>query len=118
VLLVHADEPEPPHRREDSRAGPDHDARRSGRDPLTLVAALRLAEPRVEQGHAVGEARPEPSEGLRSQRDFRHEDDRAQPPLERFRAGAEIDLRLPAPRGAVEEKRAAPAVKRRRDALQ
>src|SRR4051794_4914193 len=97
---------------------PHDDPCRSCRDPLALVAALSFGEPRVEQSHALAEAGPEASESLRSECDLRYEDDRAQSALERFSAGAQIDLRLPAPRGAVEEKRPALAVHRRRDALQ
>ncbi len=103
VLLVDADEPEPLDRREDRRARADDDAGLPGRDPLALVAALRLRQARMEHRHAVSEPSAEARRGLRRQRDLGDEDDRAEPARERLLAGAEVDLRLAAPGRPVEE---------------
>ena len=109
MLLVHADEAEAAHRREDRRARADDDARLPGRDAFALVAPLRLGELAVQDGDAVAEARPEAAQRLRCERDLGDEHDRAQPALQRCRADLEVDLGLAAARGAVEEEAAAAA---------
>ena len=48
-----------------------------GRDPLALVAPLRLGQRRVQHRDAIAEALAEPAERLRRERDLRHEHDRA-----------------------------------------
>src|SRR4029450_13726915 len=63
VLLVDADQSELRQRGEHRGAGTDHDRRRARGDALALVAALRLAQRRVEDRDAVPEARPEPGGG-------------------------------------------------------
>src|ERR687887_651546 len=73
------------------------------RDPLPLVAPLRVRQSRVEQSDAVAEAGPEAAQRLRREGDLRDEHDRAAPALERRRARLEVDLRLAAAGGAVEE---------------
>ena len=57
----------------------------------------------MEQRDALAEARAEAADGLRRERDLRHEHDRAEPALERGRARLEVDLGLAAARRAVEE---------------
>jgi hypothetical protein len=57
----------------------------------------------MKHGDAVAEACAESSERLRRQRDLRDQDECASFPVERSGAGLEVDLCLPAPRGAVEE---------------
>ena len=103
VLLVDADQPEAVDGREDRRAGADDDACVACRDPQPLVAPLGLRQSRVEQRDAFAEARAEAADGLRRERDLRHEHDRAEPALERGRAGLEVDLGLAAAGRAVEE---------------
>ena len=103
VLLVDADHAEVGHRREQRRARTDDDGRRPGRDSLSLVAPLRVRERRVENRDAVAEARPQASDGLRSEGDLGDEHDRAAAARERVCAGLEVDLGLAAPRGAVEQ---------------
>ena len=103
VLLVHADEPEPRHGCEDRRARPDDDGGFAGRDPLTLVATLGLAEPRVQNGDAVAEPGSKATERLRRQRDLGDEHDRAQAARDRLRARLQVHLGLAAPGGAVEQ---------------
>ena len=81
VLLVDDHEPEVAHRGEDRRACAHDDARLAPRDPIALVAALGLAERRVENRHRVAEPLAEATDGLRRERDLRHEHDRAEATL-------------------------------------
>ena len=115
MLLVDDDQPEPAQRREDRRARADDDPRLAARDPLALVAALGVRQPRMEQGDALAEAGAEAAERLRSERDLRHEHDRAETPLEPGGAGLEVHLGLAAARGAVEEEIGAFAAVHRAD---
>ena len=103
VLLVDADHTEACDWREHGRARADDDRRLAARNARTLVPALRLAERRMQNGDPFAEARAEPAERLRRQRDLRHEHDRATPSLERGGAGLEIHLRLAAAGCTVEE---------------
>ena len=103
VLLVDADHAEVGHGREQRRARADDEGRRPGHDSLSLVAPLRVRERRVENRNAVAEARPQASDGLRSEGDLGDEHDRAAAARERVCAGLEVDLGLAAPRGAVEQ---------------
>ena len=96
VLLVDADQPEVADRREDRRPRADDDARLAPRDPLALVAALRIGQARVQDREPVAEARREAAGCLRRQRDLRHQHDRTEPALERRRARLEVDLGLAA----------------------
>jgi hypothetical protein len=102
VLLVDDDQPEPAHRREHRRARADDDAGLARRDPLALVAPLGLGQAGVEHGDPLAEARLEAAERLRGERDLGDEHDRAQSPLERGRAGLEVDLGLAAARRSEE----------------
>ena len=97
VLLVDDHEPETAHRREDRRACADDDPRLAPRDPIALVAPLGLAERRVENRHRVAEPLAKAPDGLRRERDLRHEHDRAEAARERRLARLEVDLGLPAP---------------------
>ena len=117
VLLVDHDQPEALERREDGRARADDHSRLTAHDPLALVAALGFGQCRVEHRDAVAEARAEAADGLRGERDLRHEHDRTQAPLERRRARLQIDLRLPRPRDPVEQEVAAAGVDRRDEPL-
>ena len=114
VLLVDADQPEAAHRREDGRAGADDDPRLAGGDPLALVAPLGLASAPSGAARSGRRTGPEAADRLRRERDLRDEDDRAEPALERRRAGLEVDLGLAAPGRAVEEEAPAARVDRRR----
>ncbi len=67
VLLVDDDQPEAAHGSEDRRARADHDPRLAARDPLALVAALGLREPRMENRDAIAEARVHAADRLRRQ---------------------------------------------------
>ncbi len=69
----------------------------------------------MEQRDALAEARAEAADGLRRERDLRHEHDRTQPALERGRARLEVDLSLAAPGRAVEQHVAAGAGVQRAD---
>ena len=112
VLLVDDDETEPIDGREHGRPRADDDARRTRRDPLALVTTLGIGEGRVEHGDAVAEARAEATDGLRREGDLGHEHDDSAAALERRRGGLEVDLRLPAPRRALEQDVAAVSVQR------
>ena len=115
VLLVDADQPEAAHRCEDRGARADDDAGFPGGDPLALVAALGLRQPRVEQRDPLAEAGPEAADRLRGECDLGHQHDRAEATLERGGAGLEVDLGLAAAGRAVEQVAAAAAVHRRDD---
>ena len=110
MLLIDADHAEPLDRREDGGTCADDDARFSARDPLALVAPLRVGERRVEDGDSVAEARAEAADRLRRQRDLRDENDRAESTLERRRARAEVDLGLAAARCPVQQQVTAAAL--------
>ncbi len=96
MLLVDDDQADPAHRREHGRAGADHDPRLPAGDPVALVASLGVAERRVEDRDQVAEPVPEAPDGLRRERDLRHEHDRPEPALERGGAGLEVHLGLAA----------------------
>ncbi len=70
----------------------------------------------MEDRHAVAEAGSHSADGLRRERDLRHEDDRAEAALERGRARLEVDLGLARARRAVDEQVAAARVHRLDDA--
>ena len=98
------------HRSEDRRARADHDTRLAARDPLALVAALCVGQPRVQDRDRVAETRAEAADGLRRQGDLGDEHDRPEPALERRRRGLEVDLGLAAAGRAVEQEVAAAGV--------
>ena len=77
VLLVDHDQPEVGDRREHRRPRADGDPRAPGAQPAPLVVALALAQRRVQQRDGVAEARLEARDGLRRERDLRHEHDHA-----------------------------------------
>ena len=116
MLLVDADHAERRDRREDRRSGADHDRRLPARDAHALVTPFRLRQGGVENRDAVAEPCAQPADGLRRERDLRHEHDRPLPPLERRGAGLEVDLGLAASRRSVEEEVAAASVERLDDA--
>ncbi len=115
VLLVHANEAEPAHRREDRRPRADDDPRVAAGDPLPLVAALGVGQARVQERNRVAEPRAEATDRLRRERDLGHEHDRPQPALERGRRSLEVDLCLAAPGRAVEQEVAAALVESAHD---
>ena len=117
MLLVDDDEPEPGDRREDRRARPDRDPRLAGAQAPPLVVALALAERGVQQRDGVAEARLEAPDGLRGQRDLRHEHDHALAALERPRGGAQVDLGLARAGDAVQQVLAAGVDRRERRRL-
>ena len=101
-----------------ARTRPSGRRRRRAPRPATIRSrsSRRSAsvEPGVEDGDPVAEPGAEAADGLRRQRDLRHEHDRAEPALERRGARLQVDLGLAAPGGAVEEERAARAARRAR----
>ena len=107
MLLVDHDQPEVGDRREHGRARADGDPRLAGPQPPPLVVALALAERRVQQRHRVAEPSLEAGDGLRRQRDLRHQHDHPAPARERLRARAQVDLGLARPGDAVQQLRAA-----------
>ena len=118
MLLVDDDQPDAPHRREHGRAGADDDARLAARDPVALVAPLRVAERGVQDRDPVAEPLAEAPDGLRGERDLRHEHDRPESPLQRGAAGLEVHLGLAAPGRPLEQDVLAdPLVERRHDEL-
>ena len=110
MLLVDADDAHLAERREDRGARPDDDLRLPERDSLALVAALCVGQAGMQQRDRIAEARLEPSERLRGQRDLGHEHDRCLAALQRRRARLQVDLGLAATGFAVEKEVAAAGV--------
>ena len=109
VFLVHDDEPERFDRREDGRARADDDAGAALADLVPFVVAFAGGQMAVQHGderlqRAGAEARLEPLDGLRRERDFRHEHDGALALFERVGDGLQINLGLAAAGDAVQEK--------------
>jgi hypothetical protein len=104
VLLVHHDRAEVRERREDGRAGADHDPLLAGAQRAPLVVALAVGERGVEHRHAVAEHGLEAPDGLRCQRDLGDEHDRrAALPLHHLAQQLDVDERLPRPRDAAQQ---------------
>ena len=106
LLLVDDDDAEFFQRRENAGARADDDAHAPGPDVLPLVMALARGEMTVQHGHAdllPDEPRAEMLDGLRRERDFRHQDERgfsvSQHPVD----GLEVDLGLAAAGDAVQQ---------------
>ena len=104
VLFVHDNQAQILDGRPDRAPGADDDTRRAGADAVPFVVAFAVRERRVEDGDAVAEARGEPLNRLRRERDLRHHDDGAAPGVEFARNRLEVDFRLAAARHAEEER--------------
>ena len=94
VLLVDDDQAEVGQRREDRRAGPHADPRRTAAQAHPLVVALAVGELGVQDGDGVAEARDEARHDLRGQRDLGDEHEHRPPLLERRARGVQVDLGL------------------------
>ena len=108
VLLVHDDQAERFDGGEDGRARADGDARAALANLVPLVVPLAGGQMAVQHRHqrlqrAGAEPRLEALDGLRRERDFRHEDNRALALLQGVGDGLQIDLGLAAAGDAVEE---------------
>ena len=109
VLLVHDDEAERFDRRENRRARADDDAGAALADFVPFIVAFAGGKVRMQNRDerlefAGAESRLEPLDGLRRERNFRHEHDRALALFERMREGLEINLGLAGAGDAVEKK--------------
>ena len=107
VFLVHDDQAERLHRREDGRARADDDPRAALANLVPLVVPLAGGQMAVQHRdqrlqRAGTEPRLEALDRLRRERDLRHEDDRALALFQRVGDGLQIDLRLAAAGDAVE----------------
>ncbi len=107
VLLVDDDQPEPLDGREDRGARADGDPRLAAAQPPPLVVALALRQRGVQERDGVAEARGEARDGLRRERDLRHERDHALAALERRGRRAQVDLGLARAGDAVQQVRRA-----------
>ena len=106
VLLVHHDDAQIVERREHRRARADDDPGAAGADVLPLVVALAGGEMAVEYGDAdfpADEPGAEMLDGLRGERDFRHEHEGAFAEGQHLGDGLEIDLRLAAAGDAMQK---------------
>ena len=108
VFLVHDDQAERLDRRKDGRARADDNARAALANLVPLVMPLAGGQMAVQHRHqrlqrAGAEPRLEALDGLRRERNFRHEHDRAFALLQGVGDGLQIDLRLAAAGDAVEE---------------
>ena len=107
MLLVDDDQAEALDRREDRRARADGDPRLAGAQAAPLVVALALRQRGVQQRDGVAEAGGEARDGLRRERDLRHERDHALAALERRGGRAQVDLGLARAGHAVQQVRLA-----------
>ena len=108
MFLVHDDQAERVHRREDRRTRADDNTRASLTNLVPFIVAFARGQMAVqhrdERLQRPGtEARLEPLDGLGRQRNFRHEDDGASALLQRAGNRLQINFRLPAARDAVEQ---------------
>ena len=109
VFLVHDDQAERIHRREDGRARADGNSRAALPDFVPFIVPFTGGQMAVQHRHEGlqgpgAETRFETLDGLGRERNFRHEHNRALPPLQRVRDGLQVNLRLPAARDAVQKK--------------
>ena len=98
VLLIHNDDAEVFERGKNRAAGADDDPGCPAVDLVPLVVALAVGEVAVQDGDLllhVREAGLEPLDRLRRQRDFRHENQRGAPVIDRLADRAQVDLGLP-----------------------
>ena len=95
VLLVHHDEPELAHRREERAPGADGDVYLARMQPRPHRVALARREPGVEHRHVVAEARAEARDELRRERDLGDEDDDADVRFARRGDRAQVTSVLP-----------------------
>ena len=108
VFFIDDDEAEILERREDCAARADDDAGAAGVELVPFVVPLAFGEMAVKNGdhiRVVGEAALEALDGLRSERDFRHENDRAFAAREGGADRLQINFRLAAAGDAVQEDR-------------
>ena len=103
VLLVDHDHAQPLQRREQGRAGADHDHRLAAPDAAPLVETLAVGKPGVQDGDAAVEAALEAADQLRGERDLRHQHQRALAGGQGDGDGLQIDLGLAASGDAVQE---------------
>ena len=103
VLLVHHQQAQRAHGREERAARADDDARLAGGDAPPFVVALAVGEMAVQDGDDVAEAPAEALHGLGREGDFRHEGDGPLPRVQRGLDGGEIDFRLAAAGHAVQQ---------------
>ena len=108
VLLVHDDQAQRLDRRKDRRARADGDPRAALADLVPFVVPLAGGQMAVQHRHqrlqrTGAEPRLEPLDGLRRERNFRHQHNRALALLQGVGDGLQIDLRLAAAGDAVEE---------------
>ena len=103
MLLVDDDQAEGGERGEDRGAGADDDVDVAAADAVPLVVALAVREAAVLHGDPFAEGAAEGRRRGRRQGDLRHEDQRAAPARADVAGKPEVDLRLPAPRDAVQQ---------------
>ena len=115
VLLVDHHQAEVAHRGEDRRARADADPRLARGRRCHSSRRSPGAQPRMEQRHAVAEARREPRDRLGRQPDLGNEHDRAPPPRQRRLGGRQVDLGLARARDPVQQVLAAGAAVHRGD---
>ncbi len=94
VLLVHHDQAQIAHGRENPGARAHHHRRRARANPPPLIGALRIAEGAVQNGHAIAEAAEELAGHGGRQGDFRHQQQRAAAAGQRRVDSVQVDLGL------------------------
>ncbi len=119
MLFVDDDETQVLDRREDGRAGADHDARFSTPDAVPLLGALVGRERGVQQGHAGAEGRVQLSRHGRGEADLGHQQNGRAAAEPRALHGGQIHRRLARAGHAVQQAGAeAISIKRRHDVRQ
>src|SRR5262249_13585186 len=115
MLFVDDDRTEVRERREDRRARADRDALASVLEREPLVVSLAVAEGTVQYRDLVAEDSAKAIDGLRRERDLRHQDDRRLISLDHDAPEQlDVDERLAAARDAVQQENIAAASSRQR----
>ena len=105
LLLIENQKSQVSDRCKNGRARTDNDASFAVSNPAPLRKALRDAKARMEHGDLLAKMRREPSEQLRREGNFRHEQNRALPFPQRLINEADIDGGFSAAGHAVKKRR-------------
>ncbi|WIG61566.1 MAG: hypothetical protein OJF49_004314 [Ktedonobacterales bacterium] len=103
MLLIYDDDAQAVHRREERRPRTDDHIHCPRPDTPPLAQPLGWGQLTMQQRHPPRKAPGKARHSLRSQRNFRHEDDAAQPPRQRCRQRLQVYLSLAAASDAMQQ---------------
>ena len=112
VFFVHHDGAQARNGSKDGRTRPDRHPLLARLELAPCVVALARRQPRVEHRHKVAERAPEPSDGLRRERDLGHQHDRAFSPVQHVPKELHVHQGLAGARDPVQQERPAAASQR------